>query len=62
VEWELVDRDVQAGRLVRLFDVGVRVAPEYAYYLVHPAGAAADSRVQALREWMLAAIGQQARQ
>ncbi|KAG1541467.1 hypothetical protein G6F50_014230 [Rhizopus delemar] len=57
VEWELVDRDVQAGRLVRLFDVGVRVAPEYAYYLVHPAGAAADSRVQAFRDWMLSAMG-----
>jgi len=62
VEWELVDRDVQAGRLVRLFDVGVRVAPEYAYYLVHPAGAAADSRVQAFRDWMLSAMGQAALQ
>ncbi|MGV2899073.1 LysR substrate-binding domain-containing protein [Achromobacter sp. AGC78] len=53
VEWELVERDVRAGRLVRLFDVGVRVAPEYAYHLVYPAGSDADPRVCALRDWML---------
>ncbi len=53
VEWELVERDVSAGRLVRLFDVGVRVAPEYAYHLVYPTGNDADPRVCALRDWML---------
>lgn len=53
VEWELVERDVQAGRLVRLFDVGVRVAPQYAYHLVYPAALDADPRVKALRDWML---------
>jgi LysR family glycine cleavage system transcriptional activator len=53
VEWELVERDVRAGRLVRLFDVGVRVAPEYAYHLVYPTGGDADPRVCALRDWML---------
>lgn len=53
VEWELVERDVSAGRLVRLFDVGVRVAPEYAYHLVYPTGSDADPRVCALRDWML---------
>lgn len=53
VEWELVERDVRAGRLVRLFDVGVRVAPEYAYHLVYPTGSDADPRVCALRDWML---------
>ena len=53
VEWELVERDVRAGRLVRLFDVGVRVAPEYAYHLVYPVGSDADPRVCALRDWML---------
>lgn len=58
VEWELVERDVQAGRLVRLFDVGVRVAPEYAYYLVHPLGSDADSRVGAFREWVMATVAE----
>lgn len=52
VEWELVDRDVQAGRLVRLFDVGVRVAPQYAYHLVYPASRDADPHVCAMRDWM----------
>lgn len=53
VEWELVERDVRAGRLARLFDVGVRVAPEFAYHLVYPQGSDADPRVAALRDWML---------
>ena len=56
VEWELVERDVQAGRLVRLFDVGVRVAPEFAYHLVYPAASASDRRVCALRDWMLRTV------
>ncbi|WP_332610808.1 LysR substrate-binding domain-containing protein [Achromobacter sp. ESBL13] len=56
VEWELVERDVQAGRLIRLFEVGVRVAPEYAYHLVYPAASASDPRVCALRDWMLRTV------
>lgn len=31
----------------------MRVAPEYAYLLVYPAGSDADPRVCALRDWML---------
>lgn len=58
VEWELVERDVQAGRLVRLFEVGVRVAPQYAYHLVYPEGSDADPRVSALRNWILNLVGQ----
>lgn len=53
VEWELVEREVQAGRLVKLFDVGLRVAPEYAYHLVYPAAAGTDSRICVFRDWML---------
>ncbi|QVQ29755.1 LysR substrate-binding domain-containing protein [Achromobacter deleyi] len=52
VELELVDRELEQGRLVRLFDVGVRVAPEYAYHLVYPALGQEDPRVQALRTWI----------
>lgn len=62
VEWELVERDVQAGRLVRLFDVGVRVAPEYAYHLVYPAGSDTDPRVAALRDWIIEAVAQGTRE
>ncbi len=52
VEVELVDRELQQGRLVRLFDVGVKVAPDYAYHLVYPAASRDDPRVQALQAWM----------
>lgn len=52
VELELVDRELERGRLVRLFDVGVKVAPGYAYHLVYPAASVDDPRVQALRAWM----------
>ena len=52
VELELVDRELEQGRLVRLFDVGVKVAPDYAYHLVYPAGSRDDPRVRALQDWL----------
>jgi hypothetical protein len=38
---------------VRLFDIGVNVAPEYAYHFVYPERSAADPRVVAFRVWLL---------
>lgn len=55
---EMIATDLAQGRLVRLFDVGVRVAQPYAYHLVYPEGSSEDSRVLAFREWMLAEAGQ----
>lgn len=52
VELELVDRELRQGRLVRLFDVGVKVAPEYAYHLVYPAESRDDPRVRAFQAWV----------
>lgn len=52
VELELVDRELERGRLVRLFDVGVQVAPGYAYHLVYPVESRDDPRVRALHAWM----------
>lgn len=54
----LADLDMIAGdlaqrRLVRLFDVGVRMPQPYAYYLVCPQESCEDARVVAFREWML---------
>ncbi len=54
---EMIATDLAQGRLVRLFDVGVRVAQPYAYHLVYPEGSSEDSRVLAFREWMLAEAG-----
>jgi len=47
----LVENDLAAGRLVRLFDVALPVT--YAYYLVYPRSALADERIAAFRAWVL---------
>lgn len=57
VELAMIDSDLRHGRLVRLFDVGVTVAPEYAYHLVFPETSSHDPRILAFREWMLQEIG-----
>lgn len=53
VELEMVENDLAEGRLVRLFDIGVSVADEYAYHLVYPKSSAEEPGLQALREWIL---------
>jgi LysR family transcriptional regulator, glycine cleavage system transcriptional activator len=49
----MVANDLSEGRLVRPFDLSIKVAPEYAYFLVYPEAGAADPRIVAFREWML---------
>jgi LysR family glycine cleavage system transcriptional activator len=53
VELDLIAGDLAQGRLVRLFDIGVSVAPEYAYHLVYPESSSQDPRVLAFRAWLL---------
>ena len=53
---DMIEADLKQGRLVRLFDVGVSMAPTYAYHLVYPQGYGEDARVVAFREWMLGEI------
>ncbi|SEK91644.1 LysR family transcriptional regulator, glycine cleavage system transcriptional activator [Variovorax sp. YR750] len=50
---DMIAGDLAQGRLVRLFDVGVRMAQPYAYYLVCPQESSEDARVVAFREWLL---------
>lgn len=50
---DMIAGDLAQGRLVRLFDIGVRMAAPYAYYLVYPQESSEDARVVAFREWML---------
>jgi LysR family glycine cleavage system transcriptional activator len=57
---DMIGKDLAQGRLVRLFDIGVRVAPDYAYHLVYPEGSRKDPRVLAFRAWMLQQAGQPA--
>jgi len=57
---DMIGKDLAEGRLVRLFDIGVSVAPDYAYHLVYPQGSSRDPRVLAFRAWLLQQAGQPA--
>ena len=52
-DFAMVANDLSQGRLVQPFELGLRVAPEFAYFLVYPENAADDPRIVAFREWML---------
>ncbi|QEI06763.1 transcriptional regulator GcvA [Pigmentiphaga aceris] len=56
VELPMIARELAQGRLVRLFDLSLNLAPEYAYHLVHAADSNHDPRIAAFRAWMLAEI------
>ncbi|XQU70962.1 transcriptional regulator GcvA [Cupriavidus sp. H18C1] len=58
VELPMIANDLAAGRLVRLFDIGVSVAQDYAYHLVYPESSSDDPRVMAFRAWILQEAGQ----
>ena len=50
---DMIANDLAEGRLVRVFDIGISVAPEYAYHLVYPESSSEDPRILAFREWIL---------
>jgi LysR family glycine cleavage system transcriptional activator len=52
-DFAMVAHDLSEGRLVQPFDVGVRMAPEFAYYLVYPQASADDPRIVAFRNWIM---------
>ena len=52
----LVADDLAAGRLVKPFDLSLKVAPEFGYYLVTPRHRAERALTKAFREWLLAEI------
>ncbi|NUS22322.1 MAG: transcriptional regulator GcvA [Mesorhizobium sp.] len=52
-DFAMVANDLSQGRLVRPFELGIKVAPEFAYFLVYPEAAKDDARVIAFREWLL---------
>jgi len=53
-DFAMVAHDLSEGRLVQPFELGVRMAPEFAYHLVYPRGSAGDPRIVAFRAWILA--------
>jgi len=52
----LVENDIREGRLIRPFPRSVSDATAFCYYLVYPEANAADARVSAFREWVLAEV------
>lgn len=52
-DFAMVANDLSAGRLVRPFDIGVKMPPDFAYHLVYPLEAAADPRIKAFRDWIV---------
>ena len=52
-DFAMVANDLSEGRLVRPFELGIRVPPEFAYFLVYPLAAADDPRIVAFRDWVL---------
>jgi LysR family glycine cleavage system transcriptional activator len=52
-DFSMVANDLSEGRLVRPFDLGIKVTPEYAYHLAYPVGVADDPRIAAFRDWIL---------
>jgi len=52
-DFAMVANDLSQGRLVRPFELGIKVAPEFAYFLVYPEAVKDDARIVAFREWLL---------
>lgn len=52
-DFAMVANDLSEGRLIRPFELGIKVAPEFAYFLVYPKNVADEPRIVAFREWLL---------
>jgi LysR family glycine cleavage system transcriptional activator len=57
----LVESDLESGRLVKLFDIGLRTGLDVAYYLAYAPSRLRHPRVAAFRDWLLEAVGDSAR-
>jgi LysR family glycine cleavage system transcriptional activator len=49
----MVANDLSEGRLVRPFELGMKVAADFAYHLVYPAESANNAMIMAFRDWLL---------
>ncbi|MEG2030359.1 MAG: LysR substrate-binding domain-containing protein [Janthinobacterium sp.] len=56
LELAMLSKELAQGRLVRLFDIGMPVARDYAYHLVYPQGSGGDPRIAAFQDWLLDAV------
>lgn len=53
-DFAMVANDLSEGRLVRPFELSIKVPPEFAYFLIYPEGSAQDARIIAFKNWLLA--------
>lgn len=53
-ESAMVAGDLAEGRLVQPLELSLRLAPEFAYFLVYPQSATDDPRIAVFRDWILA--------
>jgi len=51
-DFAMIADDLSSGRLVRPFELGIKMPADFAYYLVYPAEVSDDSRIVAFREWI----------
>lgn len=56
-DFAMVASDLSEGRLVRPFELGISLPPEFAYFIVYPEAAADDPRIVAFRDWALEEAG-----
>ena len=59
-DFAMVATDLSQGRLVQPFELGIRVAPDFAYFLVYPQAMKDDARIIAFREWLLDEVSENA--
>jgi LysR family glycine cleavage system transcriptional activator len=52
-DFSMVANDLSTGRLIRPFELGIRVTPEFAYHLAYPEEAEGDQRITAFRDWIV---------
>jgi LysR family glycine cleavage system transcriptional activator len=51
-DFAMIANDLSTGRLIRPFELGIRLPADFAYYLVYPTETAGDARIAAFREWI----------
>lgn len=52
-DFAMVAADLSAGRLIRPFELGIKLPADFAYHLVYPKASAEDARIVAFRDWIL---------
>ena len=52
-DFAMIANDLSEGRLVRPFELSIKVPAEFAYFLVYPEESALDPRIAAFRAWIV---------